>query len=103
VLESEHTIGDKTTREQRRYISSLAPDAQRFIQTIRSHWSNENRLHWSVDMFFNDDQMRARTKASARNLAVLKYITLNLIRLDPVKRKGGIKARRLIAATSDLY
>ncbi len=26
-----------------------------------------------------------------------------LIRLDPVKRKGGIKARRLIAATSDLY
>jgi len=26
---------------------------------------------------------------------------LNPIRLDPVKRKGGIKARRLIAATSD--
>jgi hypothetical protein len=37
------------------------------------------------------------------NLAVLKHITLNLIRLDPVKRKGGIKARRLIAATSDVY
>jgi hypothetical protein len=37
------------------------------------------------------------------NLAVLKHITLNLIRLDPVKRKGGIKARRLIAATSDAY
>ena len=33
----------------------------------------------------------------------LKHITLNLIRLDPVKRKGGIKARRLIAATSDSY
>jgi len=47
--------------------------------------------------------MRARTKAAAHNLADLKHLTLNLIRLDPVKRKGGIKARRLIAATSDLY
>jgi hypothetical protein len=44
-----------------------------------------------------------RTKAAAHNLAVLKHITLNLIRLDPIQRKGGIKARRLIAATSNLY
>jgi len=27
----------------------------------------------------------------------------HLIRMGPVKRKGGIKARRLIAATSDNY
>lgn len=56
-----------------------------------------------MDVVFADDQMRARTGHAAHNLAVLKHITLNLIRLDPVKRKGGIKARRLIAATSDLY
>ena len=31
------------------------------------------------------------------------HITLNLIRLDPIKRQGGIKARRFIAATSDSY
>jgi hypothetical protein len=36
-------------------------------------------------------------------MAVLKHITMNLIRLDPVPRKGGIKTRRLIAATSDQY
>jgi len=52
---------------------------------------------------FNDDQMRARTRAAAHNLAVLKHITLNLIRLDPVKRKESIKTRRIIAATSDRY
>jgi hypothetical protein len=28
---------------------------------------------------------------------------LNLIRLAPFKRKGGLKVRRLIAATSDAY
>lgn len=103
VLESERTIGTVTTCEQRLYISSLAPDAVRIGHAVRSHWSVENRLHWTMDVVLNDDRMRARTKFAAHNLAVLRHITLNLIRLDPFPRKGGIKARRLIAATSDLY
>jgi predicted transposase YbfD/YdcC len=103
VIDSERLVEGKSTRERRLYISSLAPDAQRIGQAIRAHWSVENRLHWCMDVVFQDDQMRARTGHAAHNLAVLKHITLNLIRLDPVKRKGGIKARRLIAATSDLY
>jgi predicted transposase YbfD/YdcC len=103
VIDSERLVKGKSTRERRFYISSLAPDAQRIGQAIRAHWSVENRLHWCMDVVFQDDQMRARTGHAAHNLAVLKHITLNLIRLDPVKRKGGIKARRLIAATSDLY
>lgn len=44
-----------------------------------------------MDVAIVDDQMRARTGQVAHNLAVLKHITLNLIRLDPVPRKGGIK------------
>jgi predicted transposase YbfD/YdcC len=103
VLESERTICNKTTCEQRLYISSLAPDAERIIYAIRSHWSIENRLHWAMDVSLDDDQMRARTKASAHNPAVLRHLALNLIRLDPIKRKGGVKARTLIAATSDNY
>ncbi|HTX76449.1 MAG TPA: ISAs1 family transposase [Terracidiphilus sp.] len=103
VLEAEREMGQTVQRETRLYISSLAPDAQRLARTIRSHWSVENRLHWVMDVIFNDDQMRARSKYSAHNLALLKHITLNLIRLDPIKRKGGVKARRLIAATSDNY
>lgn len=91
------------SRETRLYISSLVPDAENLAQIIRSHWSVENRLHWAMDVIFNDHQMRARTKYAAHNLAALKHITLNLIRLDPIKRKGGVRARRLIAATSDNY
>ncbi len=56
-----------------------------------------------MDVAFADDQMRARTGYAAHNLAALKQLTLNLIRLDPIPRKGGIKVRRLIAATSDDY
>jgi predicted transposase YbfD/YdcC len=103
VLESEREINGKTTLERRLYLSSLRPDAARIGSAIRAHWSVENRLHWCMDVAFNDDQMRARTGHAAHNLAILKHITLNLIRLDPVKRKGGIKARRFIAATSDRY
>jgi len=85
------------------YISSLNPDAERIAAAIRAHRSVENRLHWCMDIAFNDDQMRARMGHSAHNLATLKHITLNLIPMDPVKRKGGIQARRPIAATSDNY
>lgn len=103
VIEAERCINGKTSLERRFYISSLPADAQRLAQAVRAHWAVENRLHWCMDVAFADDQMRARSGHAAHNLAVLKHITLNLIRLDPVKRKGGIKARRLIAATSDLY
>ena len=103
VVESERLIHGKTSFERRFYISSLPADAQRLSRAIRSHWRVENRLHWCMDVAFADDQMRARTGHAAHNLAVLKHITLNLIRLDPTPRKGGIKARRLIAATSDYY
>ena len=103
MIESERRINGKTSLERRFYISSLPADAQRLARAVRAHWAVENNLHWCLDVVFADDQMRARSGHAAHNLAVLRHITLNLIRLDPVKRKGGIKASRLIAATSDLY
>lgn len=103
IIESERCIQGQTTLERRFYLSSLPADATRLLPAIRAHWSVENRLHWCMDVAFADDQMRARSGHAAHNLAILKHITLNLIRLDPIKRKGGIKARRFIAATSDPY
>jgi predicted transposase YbfD/YdcC len=103
VIESQREIKGKTSIEHRYYLSSVPPDAHRLLPSVRAHWRVENCLHWCMDVAFADDQMRARTGHAAHNLAVLKHITLNLIRLDPNPRKGGIKARRLIAATSDSY
>lgn len=103
IITSERTIQGKTTVEHRFYISSLPPDAVRLNRAVRMHWRVENSLHWCMDVAFGDDQMRARTGNAAHNFAVIRHFALNLIRLDPVKRKGGIKVRRLIAATSDSY
>lgn len=103
VIASERTIKGKTMREHRFYITSLSADAARLNRAVRQHWRVENSLHWCMDVVFDDDQMRARTGHAAHNFAVLRHIALNLIRLAPLKRKGGLKVRRLIAATSDAY
>ena len=103
VIESERLANGKLSTERRFYISSLPAEAARLAYAVRQHWKVENCLHWCMDVAFADDQMRARTGHAAHNLSVLKQLTLNLIRLDPTQRKGGIKARRLIAATSDSY
>jgi predicted transposase YbfD/YdcC len=103
VIASERTIKGKTTLEHRFYISSMPADAARLNRAVRQHWRVENSLHWCMDVVFGDDQMRARTGHAAHNLSVLRHFALNLIRLAPVKRKGGLKVRRLIAATSDNY
>ena len=103
VIASERTIKGKTTTEYRCYISSLPADAAKLNQAVRQHWRVENSLHWCMDVVFGDDQMRTRTGNAAHNFAVMRHFALNLIRLDPVKRKGGLKVRRLIAATSDAY
>ena len=103
VIGSERTVKGTTTLEHRFYISSLPADAARLNRAVRQHWRVENSLHWCMDVAFGDDQMRARTGHAAHNFAVLRHIALNLIRLAPVQRKGGIKVRRLIASTSDNY
>ena len=103
VIASERTIKGKTTLEYRFYISSLPADAVRINRAVRQHRRVENSLHWCMDVAFGDDQMRARTGNAAHNFAVMRHFALNLIRLDLIKRKGGLKVRRLIAATSDAY
>lgn len=57
----------------------------------------------STTYFSPISRMRGQANPRSSQLAVLKHITMNLIRLDTVPRKGGIKVRRLIAATSDDY
>ena len=102
VVQSERTIKGKTSMDERLYIGSIPPNARKLAHAVRSHWEVENRLHWCLDVCLNDDQARARVKNSAQNLAAVRRMVLNILRLDK-SRKGGIKTRRLVASTSDSY
>lgn len=78
--------------EDRYFISNLNCTAERFSEIIRSHWGIENKLHWSLDVSFREDDSRLRYKSSAQNFSLLRRISLNLIRQN--RAKQGISARR---------
>ena len=78
--------------EDRYFISNLNCSAERFSEIIRSHWGIENKLHWSLDVSFREDDSRLRYKSSAQNFSLLRRISLNLIRQN--RDKQGISAMR---------
>ena len=53
----------------------------RFNSIVREHWGIENRLHWAMDVAFNEDQSRNRRGNGPENMALLR----NLARLEPSK------------------
>lgn len=90
------TRDGKTTEQTRYYISSLDAGAKKIAGCIRSHWAIENSLHWVLDMSFGDDQGRIRKKNAPQNMAIIKHITLNMIRAIQQKRQS-IKGLRKAA------
>lgn len=92
----------QTERNTRYYISSAVGNAVFFQETIRSHWSIENKLHWSLDVAFNEDASRKRNKNSAENFSLLSKIGLNILKND-ASTKIGIKGKRLKAGWSNSY
>ena len=92
----------KTEHETRFYITSLKPDAARLNRAIRQHWGIENKLHWLLDVGFNEDLCRKRAGHAAQNFSLLNRIALNLLKQDK-SSKRGIKGKRLNAAWNYPY
>ncbi len=70
------------TQEVRDFISSLPPQVERLAALIRGHWGIENRLHWSLDVTFNEDQSRIRQGHAAENAALLRRLALSILKQD---------------------
>lgn len=102
MVESLREIDGETTREVRFYLSSLGADAKTFARAVRGHWSIENSLHWSLDVCFGEDNCRVRAGYAAENLAILRHITINLLKRETSK-KCGIKAKQKNASWDHSY
>lgn len=87
-----HKKTGKTTEEVRFFISSLPVDPGRALAAIRAHWGVE-AMHWVLDMEFDEDHSRARDGHSAENLAMLRHLAINVLRVDK-SIFGGINRKR---------
>lgn len=85
----------------RYYLLSKAMSASRLLQITRSHWGIENRLHWTLDVHFGEDESRARKDNAPENLAILRKLALNLHQTHPYRASLRRKIKR--AGWDDAY
>jgi predicted transposase YbfD/YdcC len=102
MVESVRKMEDKITTERRFYICSIEADARKFARAVRSHWSIENSLHWSLDVNFGEDQCRVREGNAAENFAILRHLAINILKADTTL-KCGIKAKQKSAGWDHSY
>ena len=91
-----------STSQPRYYISSLAASAEQLLAAIRSHWSIENSLHWTLDVTFREDQCRVRKDHGPQNINTLRQIGHNLLKNEKTL-KVGIQGKRLNAGWDEDY
>lgn len=94
LVESERFYQGETVTQQRFYISSLKADAEKISSCVRQHWLVENKLHWSLDVAFREDECRVRIGNAAENFSLLRKIALTCLKKDTAC-KGGIQTKRL--------
>ena len=94
--------GAAITSDYRLYISSLIRSATAFVTMIRQHWDIENKLHWSLDVTFNEDRCRIRKDHAAENMVALRHIALNLLRQEHSHRLS-LRQKRLLCGLDEHY
>jgi predicted transposase YbfD/YdcC len=92
----------KDCNETRYYILSKYPSGRRFAEAVRSHWAIENRLHWQLDVTFQEDQSRIRKGHADANFSVLRRTALSMLKNESTM-KVGIKNKRLTAGWDETY
>lgn len=78
----------------RYYLLSKYISPKRLLHITRSHWGIENRLHWVLDVHFAEDRNRARKDNAPENLAILRRLSLNILRFHPDRASLRRKIKR---------
>ena len=102
MVESVRHIKGEISIDRRYYLSSIS-DLCQFSSVVRNHWAIENQQHWVLDVQFGEDANRSRKDHSAKNLAVVRRMALNVLRVNDPESKRSLRQRRRKAAFNDDY
>ena len=101
MVETETIRNGGGQHARRYYLCSKALDATAFADVVRAHWGVENRLHWVLDVAFDEDQCRLRSGNGPENMSIFRHIAMNLMRTT--KTKSSLKVRRKKAGWNTGY
>lgn len=96
--------GARTSKEIIYGIASLDAEQaspQHLNHYARGHWTVENRLHWTTDVTFHEDDSQLRTGTAPRNMATFRNLALNTFRL--AGRVNIAHARRDLHERTDTF
>lgn len=99
---SETQRDGKLCNEVRYYILSKYLSGRRFAEAVRGHWGIENRLHWQLDVTFQEDQCRIRKGHADTNFSTLRRTALSMLKNES-SLKVGVKNKRLAAGWDEAY
>lgn len=86
--------GKAPSLEYRYYISSANLDEDSFAKAVRGHWGIENSLHWVLDATMKEDKSQIYRENAAENWAILRQLSLNMLRAEPTKVSMPTKRKR---------
>ena len=91
-----------TEHATRYYIASKLENAAFYQKNIRNHWGIENKLHWTLDVIFQEDASRKRSKNAAQNFSLINKVAINILKNDQSKNIS-IRRKRNIASWDMKY
>lgn len=94
-IEAERIGANRKSTTATRYVAlsrKLTP--AKLAEVVRAHWSIENQLHWILDVVFDEDDARTRKDYGPENLAVIRRLAQNILRMHPSNASISSKMRR---------
>ena len=88
---------DGVVVEIRYFISNLEAKYIKLIsKVIRNEWWIENKLHWHLDMSFEEDKNKCWLENSQKNLNIIRKFCLSILKLVKDEYKLSMKSMRFL-------